>query len=277
MFIFLVFVCYLMFCWFLLVFFVLVFYIGLLFLLFMVRKSRKGREDWKIYKNVFDSFTERKLFELQSQGYFEEMFQPVALGKEANVFLARRGDGFVAVKIYRLENCNFNKMYSYIRSDPRFVGLENQKRKVIFTWVQREYRNLLIARSKVKVPSPIVFRDNILIMDFVGVGGVASPMLKDSFPLNPEKFFDEVIEGVIGLLETGLVHGDLSDFNILNHEESPVFIDFSQATVLKDNDSEELLKRDLKNVFRAFKSLKIDEGVVLKKVLDKFLLEKNKK
>ena len=248
------------------------------FLLFvMVRKSRKGREEWKIYKNVFDSFTERNIFSLSSQGYFEELIQPIALGKEANVFLARRKDDtFVAVKIYRLENCNFNKMYTYIRSDPRFLGLENQKRKIVFNWVQREYRNLLIARAKTRVPNPITFKDNIIVMEFIGDERNAAPMLKDAFPENPEEFFEEVIQGIFGLLETGLVHGDLSDFNILNHEEKPVFIDMSQGTVLKDNDSENLLRRDLKNVFNVFKSLKFDEEQITKKLVDKLLLEKNK-
>ncbi len=243
----------------------------------MVRKSRKGREEWKIYKNVFDSFTERNIFSLSSQGYFEELISPVALGKEANVFLARRNDeSYVAVKIYRLENCNFNKMYSYIRSDPRFEGLENQKRKIVFNWVQREYRNLLIAREKVSAPSPIAFKDNIIIMDFIGHDGEAAPMLKDSTPKKPEEFFEKVIQGVIGMIEKGLVHGDLSDFNILNHEETPYFIDMSQGTVLKDTDSENLLRRDLKNVFRAFRYLKIDEDAVTNRVMEKFFEEKKK-
>lgn len=243
----------------------------------MVRKSRKGREEWKIYKNVFDSFTERGVFNLSNQGYFEELISPIALGKEANVFLASRSDGtYVAVKIYRLENCNFNKMYSYIKSDPRFVGLENQKRKVVFTWVQREYRNLLIARTKINAPTPIVFKDNIIVMDFVGKDGEAAPMLKDAPPKNPEEFFEKVIDGIINLIELGLIHGDLSSFNILNFQEDPVFIDMSQGTVIKDQDSENLLRRDLKNVIRAFKQIKIDEDAITKRVMDKFFLEKNK-
>ncbi len=243
----------------------------------MVRKSRKGREEWKIYKNVFDSFTERNIFSLSSQEYFEELLSPIALGKEANVFLAKRKDNtFVAVKIYRLENCNFNKMYTYIRSDPRFAGLENQKRKVVFNWVQREYRNLLIARTKTKVPNPITFKDNIIVMEFIGHERDAAPMLKDAYPDNPEEFFEKVIEGILGLLEAGLVHGDLSDFNILNHDEKPIFIDMSQGTILKDNDSENLLRRDLKNVYRAFKSLKVNEETITNKVLEKYFSEKNK-
>lgn len=243
----------------------------------MVRKSRKGREEWKIYKNVFDSFTERAVFNLSNQGYFEELVGPLALGKEANVFLASRKDGtYVAVKIYRLENCNFNKMYTYIKSDPRFIGLENQKRKVIFTWVQREYRNLLVARSKITAPTPIVFKDNIIVMDFIGEDGEAAPMLKDAPPKNPEEFFEKIIEGIIGLLNVNLIHGDLSNFNILNFQENPVFIDMSQGTVIKDQDSENLLRRDLKNVFRAFKQINIDEDAITKKVMNKFFLEKNK-
>ncbi|MFP4567951.1 MAG: serine protein kinase RIO [Candidatus Woesearchaeota archaeon] len=244
----------------------------------MVRKSRKGREEWKIYKNVFDSFTERSVFNLSNQGYFEELIQPLALGKEANVFLATRTDGtYIAVKIYRLENCNFNKMYSYIRSDPRFLGLENQKRKVIFTWVQREYRNLLIARSKIKVPTPIAFKDNIILMDFIGNEHNAAPMLKDLYPKNAQKFFNDVIDNIIGLIESGIVHGDLSDFNILNHNEEPVFIDFSQGTSIKDRDAEELLMRDLKNIFNAFKKLKINEEDIIKRVKEKFIaMQENK-
>lgn len=244
----------------------------------MVRKSRKSREEWKIYKNVFDSFTNRTIFDLSNKGYFEEIIQPIAMGKEANVFLAQRKDkSLVAIKIYRLENCNFNKMYSYIKSDPRFIGLENQKRKVVFTWVQREYRNLNVARKKIKVPTPILFRDNILMMEFIGHEMNSAPMLKDSYPENPEQFFELIIENIIGMLETGIVHGDMSDFNILNFDEAPVFIDFSQATSIKDQDAETLLRRDLKNIFRAFRKIKIDEETVLQKVIDKFLVEREKK
>jgi RIO kinase 1 len=200
------------------------------------------------------------------------------MGKEANVFLAQRNDkSFVAIKIYRLENCNFNKMYSYIRSDPRFIGLENQKRKVVFTWVQREYRNLNVARKKVKVPTPVIFKDNILIMEFIGHEKESAPMLKDAFPRNPKKFFELIIENLLGLLETGIVHGDMSDFNILNFDEIPVFIDFSQATSLHDQDAENLLRRDLKNIFRAFRKIEINEEKVLKRVIDKFLVEREKK
>lgn len=237
----------------------------------MVRKSRKSREEWKIYKNVFDQHTERRIFELTSQKYFKELKVPLALGKEANVFIAERHDGSrIIVKIYRLENRNFNAMYYYISADPRFTGMENQKRKIIFSWVQREYRNLLLAREHIKVPTPIGFRDNILMMEFIGDVDPA-PMLKDCVLEKPEEFFKLVIKNMKKLIDAGLVHGDLSDFNILNHNEKPVFIDMSQSTLIKSPGARELLERDLKNVFRAFKkTVKVDEKKISKEVMDYF-------
>ncbi len=237
----------------------------------VVRKSRKSREEWKIYKNVFDSFTEKNLFTLSSQGYFSELEQPIALGKEANVFLATKKDGtHIIIKIYRLENCNFNKMFYYISADPRFVGLENQKRKVIFSWVQREYRNLLLAREKINVPTPLGFKDNILLMEFIGEDE-AAPKLKDKTPENIEDFLKKTIASVKGLIDAGLVHGDLSDFNILNHKENPVFIDMSQSTPLKTQNSKELLERDIKNICTFFRRhMKIDEEKIKKDILKHF-------
>jgi RIO kinase 1 len=215
----------------------------------MVRKSRKGREEWKTYKNVFDSFTERNIFTLSSKGYFNRLVSPLALGKEANIFIAEKDDGYVIVKIYRLANCNFNKMFNYISTDPRFIGIENQKRKVIFTWVQREYRNLLTARNKIKVPTPLTFKDNILVMEMIGN---PAEQLKNDVPENIEEFFEKTIECMKELINAGLVHGDLSEFNILNDDGEPIFIDMSQSTTIKAYDAKELLVRDVQNITRFF-------------------------
>lgn len=237
----------------------------------MVRKSRKSREEWKIYKNVFDKFTERNLFTMAGQGHMGELQSPIALGKEANVFYSEKKNGTpVIVKIYRLENCNFNKMYSYISADPRFIGLENQKRKIIFSWVQREYRNLLIARQKIKVPTPFAFKDNILVIEYIGDEHPA-PMLKDKKPKYPEKFFKKIITNMKRLIDAGLVHGDLSDFNILIHKEEPIFIDFSQSTTITSPMAQELLERDLKNIFTYFKrKIEVDKEKIEDDLLKHF-------
>lgn len=254
------------------------FKLRILSLLQMVRKSRKSREEWKIYNNVFDEFTKRNIFQLSTQGHFKDLDSPIALGKEANVFYAEKKDGTsVVVKIYRLENCNFNKMYSYISTDPRFVGLENQRRKVIFSWVQREYRNLLIAREKINVPIPLAFKDNILITSFIG-NEEPAPQLKDAQPKNPQEFLDKIIRNIKLLCDAGLVHGDLSNFNILNYEEEPIFIDFSQSMPITTQGAREYLERDIKNVLSSFKRiLKTNNDAIAQDILahyDKLMLDK---
>lgn len=215
----------------------------------------KSKEEWKVYKNVFSEFSLRTIFKLSSEGHFEELESPILMGKEANIFTARSKNGTVIVKIYRLENCNFNKMYEYIAADPRYNRLPRQKRNIIFSWTQREFKNLMIAREAIRVPTPITFKNNIIVMEMIGDGISPAPMVKDGRPKDPKDFLLRVVDNVIRLWKKGLVHGDLSEFNILNKDEEPVFIDFSQATYSKGLKSRELLIRDVNNLRRFFKKL----------------------
>ena len=244
-----------------------------LFSLHMV--VNRSREAWKTYGNVFDSYTNRLLQRLSGQGLFEELETSIALGKEANVFSARNGDEQVAIKIYRLENCNFNKMFSYIAQDPRYSDLKGDKRRIIFAWTQREYRNLLKAREHIRVPTPIAFKDHILVTEFIG-DEQAAPQLKDVHLEDPEGFFKEILEMVALLLHgAGLVHGDLSQFNILVHHDEPVFIDFSQGTAKESGDAKKLLRRDLEVLCNYFARLGAEYDIdlvydcVTKNTLDK--------
>ncbi len=229
----------------------------------MARK--KTKEEWKVYGNVFDEFTNRILFKLEGQGYFTHVKSAYRMGKEANVFIAdQKDDEKVIVKIYRLENCNFNKMQSYLIQDERFAEIKGQRRKIIFSWVQREYRNLLLAREAIRVPTPLAVKDNVLVLEMIGDDEPAQE-LKDATPKNPEEFLKKVLENMKKLLKAGLVHGDLSAFNILNHNEEPVFIDFSQSTTTKSPGWKELLVRDVGNIAAHFKrlGLTVDEEEVL--------------
>ena len=226
------------------------------------------KEKFKTKHNVFDDFTNRNLFKLISQGHFEGLIGPVSIGKESNVFIAKKGEINVIVKIYRLETANFNRMYNYIRDDPRFTNLRKQRRKIIFAWCQREYRNLLNARDAgIRAPLSIAFLNNILVMEMIG-NSEPAPKLKDAIPKNKRQFFNETIKNIEQLYKAGYIHSDLSHFNILNHNEKPVFIDFSHMTPTKNPNSIEYLERDIRNICNFFNkiSLKTDKEKVLEKL-----------
>lgn len=241
----------------------------------MAIDKRQFREQFKTYKGVFDDHTERLLFRLHSEGLFDHLAEPVSIGKEANIFTAvkktEEGDKKLIVKIYRVENCDFSKMYGYIRQDTRFLNLKKKRRLIIFTWAKREYRNLLKAREAgCTVPTPLANREHIIVMEFIG-DEQAAPKLTRAPPKNPKEFYEAVIDNMKKLHNAGLVHGDLSPFNILNYNEKPVFIDFSQGTVLTAANANELLERDIRNIHTYFTKLglKLKQDEMKKKVKEK--------
>lgn len=217
----------------------------------------KYQERFKTIKGVFDEFTNRSLFDLQKKGIFDELVSPLAVGKESNVFIARKDKDKVIVKIYNLQNSNFNKMFDYIRKDPRYEFLKKKRRDIILAWTQREYKNLLRSeKAKIQSPRALGWKNNIIVEEFIGNEQPAPP-LKDTHPEDAHKFFQNVINQMKKLYKAGLIHGDLSSFNILNFEEKPYLIDFSQATLVRTPNSEELLERDVKNITRFFTKLGI--------------------
>lgn len=230
--------------------------------------SQKAK--FKTYQHVFDNFTLRNLFRLSSQGHFDELKSPLFMGKESNVFSAIKKDGtYVLVKIHRLETSDFNKIYEYIRYDSRFKGLEGHRRKIIFAWTQREYRNLMKAREAgVNVPTPYTFLQNILVMELIGEDGSVAPTVKVQKPKDVKQFFDDMIKGLRKLHKAGLVHGDLSEYNILNWKEKPVFIDLSHTTTKESTNAKFLLERDITNLARFFNKLgmKVTEAEIKKKI-----------
>ncbi len=231
----------------------------------------EGKEKFRTYKGVFDERTLRTIFKLESEGYFDELRSPVSIGKESNVFTAIKKDGtYVIIKIYRVNNADFKRMYRYIGPDARFKGLSNQRRKVISAWAQREYRNLLVANKiGAKVPVPYAVSENVLVMELIGDGGEAAPRLKDCRPKDLKKFSKELIKNLKLFYKAGFIHGDLSEFNILNYNEKPYIIDLSHGVRLDYPNVDELLERDIKNLERYFNklSLKIDVNTVMKGII----------
>ncbi len=206
-----------------------------------------GKNKFIAHENVFDESTLRALHKLSAQGYFDEIASPISIGKESNVFTVKKGKDFRIVKIYRTA-AGFKKMYEYMKADPRFTGVKGTKLSIIFTWAKKEFQNLLkVKEKKVNAPVPYAVFKNVLVMEYFD-----APLLLNKSPKNPKLFYKKLVEEMKKVIEAGLVHTDVSEYNILNDKEKPVLIDFSHAVDLRYPNVQRLLKRDVKNVVRYF-------------------------
>jgi RIO kinase 1 len=237
-------------------------------------KRLKSDADRRVGSEVFDKKTLETLYTLANHGYIHILYGAISTGKEANVFKGLDENGnFVAVKIYRITTSDFKKMQNYIQGDPRFKVRTTNKRQIVYAWVNKEFRNLKRAREHgVKVPRPIVAKNNILVMEFIGdKDGNPAPLMKDANISNPNKVLEKLVNYVKILYnDAKLVHGDLSNFNILINDDEPVIIDISQGVVVDHPFSLELLNRDILNLTIAFKKLgiNISENEIKSEIMD---------
>lgn len=227
-------------------------------------------EDRKTLDEVFDKPALLTIYKLMKDGLIDTIDFPISTGKEANVFRVTSPDGdFYALKIYRTSNLTFKRIARYIEGDPRFKGIHGSRRKVIFAWAIKEFRNLQRMReAKIRVPEPIKFNQNMLVMEFVGTEGTPAPMLRDVELEDATKTYKTIVKYIkLAYKKAELVHGDLSEYNILMHEGQPVIIDLGQGMVIEHMNSKEFLKRDIENINRYFRSLdvKVVEPVELMK------------
>ena len=222
------------------------------------------REDWKTYQGVFDKITFEALYRMHPK-YFDKLLGPVSTGKEADVYLAEKDNGYVALKIYRVLARDYHGIKKYINDDPRFSKVKNNPRSIIFTWCQKEFKNLTrMSEVGVRVPEPIRYLKNVLLMEFIGTKNKASPLAKYQPPENPEEWKNIINEWIKNLwIKAGMVHGDLSEWNIINHNEKPVIIDVSQAVLKAHPLSLKLLKRDVDNMTRWFNQLGVNNDSLI--------------
>jgi RIO kinase 1 len=220
-------------------------------------------------EEVFDQATRMVIYQLLNSGILYEVHGVVNAGKEARVYWGKNKEGKdLAVKIYLTTSAEFKKgMLKYIEGDYRFKGVKHDTRSLIFTWAQKEYRNLeQAARAKVRVPKPIAVKNNVLVMEFIGKDGVNAASLKEQAPSDPEKVYAVLLTYLERLYRKAeLVHGDLSEYNIMMWKGKPVVFDVAQAVPTSHPMAEFFLRRDLANVNRFFsrlgvKVLSVDEA-----------------
>jgi len=210
-------------------------------------------------EEVFDQATLMIIYDFLNSGVLYEVHGVVNAGKEARVYLGKDKNGKdLALKIYLTTSAEFRKgMLKYIEGDYRFKNVKRDTRSLIFAWAQKESRNLEQAyQAKVRVPKPIAVKNNVLVMEFIGKNGVNAPSLKEQPPSNPERAYRLLLTYLKRLYgKAELVHGDLSEYNIMMWKGKPVLFDMAQAVPISHPMAQFFLQRDLANINRFFSKL----------------------
>ncbi|MDE1865712.1 MAG: serine protein kinase RIO [Candidatus Micrarchaeota archaeon] len=211
---------------------------------------------------IFNERTMRFLSKFYNKGIVERVAFIISTGKEADVYAAESGSSeavksdLVALKFFRGEGISFNKMREYIEGDPRFGNLRSSRTSIVEIWCRKEFGNLVLAgEAGASVPKPYMFNGNILAMEFIGDENDApSKRMKDVVLDDPKKVLKSIIDQIKRMYRAGLVHADLSEFNILiqGEKQKPVIIDIGQGVVIRHPRAKEFLERDVHNIARYF-------------------------
>lgn len=200
---------------------------------------------------------------LVDQGIIEEVVRPLMSGKEAQIYLVVADGEERVAKIYKeSNNRSFKHRAEYTEGrrvrnsrDQRAMnkGTRYGRAKDEDAWRCAEvdviYR---LQDAGVRVPTPFNFIDGVLIMELVkDADGEPAPRLAEANLSGKEAraVFDHLLREVVRMLCAGIVHGDLSDFNVLVGADGPVVIDFPQAVdAARNQNARQILIRDVNNL-----------------------------
>jgi RIO kinase 1 len=204
-----------------------------------------------------------RLQSLVHEGLIDTVVRQLMSGKEAMVYVVRSGDQTLCAKIYKeATQRSFRQAVDY--TENRKVKNSRQARAMAkgtrfgrqaqeAAWQSAEVDALYrLAGAGVRVPKPHNFHDGVLLMELVtDAGGDAAPRLND-VDLTPEQarlHHAALLLEVVRMLCAGIVHGDLSEFNILLAFDGPVIIDLPQAVdAAGNNHAQRMLLRDIGNL-----------------------------
>nr|CAB3483622.1 unnamed protein product [Digitaria exilis] len=198
-----------------------------------IRNTEKA--DRATVEQAIDPRTRMVLFKMLNRGTFSNINGCISTGKEANVYHATKADGKeLAIKVYKTSVLVFK-----------------------------------VKAAGIRTPEPLLLRLHVLVMEFIGKGGWAAPRLKDA-ALSDDKLRESYFE-IVTIMRTlyqkcKLVHGDLSEYNILYFEGHLYIIDVSQSVDLDHPSALDFLKEDCLHVSDFFKK----RGVAVMPVIDLF-------
>jgi RIO kinase 1 len=207
--------------------------------------------------------TPQRLEPLLEDGLIDDVVRQLMSGKEATVYVVRCGDDVRCAKVYKEANKrSFRQSVDY--TEGRKVKNSRQGRAMAkgskfgresqeAAWQSAEVDALYrLANAGVRVPEPYNFYEGVLLMELVVDGnGNAAPRLNDiTFSAEEARIHHHtLVKEVVRMLCAGIVHGDLSEFNILMSADGPVIIDLPQAVdAAGNNNARDMLERDVRNL-----------------------------
>ncbi len=211
--------------------------------------------------------TPQRLQPLVTEGLVDEVLRQLMSGKEATVYIVRCGEEIRCAKVYKdAKQRSFRKSTSYqegrktknsrqaraMEKGSRY-GRQMQEEAWQSAEVDALYR---LAAVGVRVPQPYICHEGVLLMDLItDADGHPAPRLND-IELSPEQaleFHAGLLNQVVRMLCAGIIHGDLSEYNILVGAAGPVIIDLPQAVDAAGNSSAgTMLERDVANLASYF-------------------------
>jgi RIO kinase 1 len=223
----------------------------------------KRSEEYEVLEEVFDRSTLMTIYDFLNKGTIDQIFGAVKAGKESKLYWGTDKQGTpLAIKIFLTVSAEFKRggMVPYIEGDPRFAHMKRDTRSLVYAWTQKEFKNLQQATSAgVRVPKPVDVSHNVLIMEFIGEEGVSAPLLREIELKNPRRVYSQIVVNVKRLYQKArLIHGDLSEYNVMIWKNKPVLFDVSQSVLLEHPMASQLLDRDIENLNRYFKRLGIE-------------------
>ncbi|SUW62576.1 serine/threonine protein kinase [Buttiauxella agrestis] len=200
---------------------------------------------------------------LVDDGLIDDVLQRLKSGKEADVYTVLCGDKIQCAKVYKeATQRSFKQAVQYqegrkVRNSRNARAMQKGskfgRKQQEETWQTAEVEALFrLANAGVRVPQPYLCIDGVLLMELVtDADGAVAPRLSD-VTLDEESAiadFNTMIGNIVRMLCAGLVHGDLSEFNVLLDAHGPVIIDLPQAVdAAANNHAESMFERDVNNI-----------------------------
>ncbi|OGA50242.1 MAG: kinase [Betaproteobacteria bacterium RIFCSPLOWO2_12_FULL_62_58] len=211
--------------------------------------------------------TPARLQPLVEDGLVDSVIRQLMSGKEAMVFIVRCGEDIRCAKVYKEANKrSFRQAVDYTenrktKNSRRARAMEKRTRygrkAREEAWQSAEVDALYcLAAAGVRVPTPYNFHEGVLLMELVtGADGEPAPRLNDvEFTAEDARTFHHALMlQVVRMLCAGVIHADLSEFNVLVGSEGPVIIDLPQAVdAAGNNHAKSMLERDVLNLTTYF-------------------------